>query len=199
MTHTDEKLLAEQAQTDPQAFAFLYDRYFERIYRYCYRQVGEEAAAADITATTFEKALRHIRRYRWQGVSFGAWLYRIARNEAVVHFRRRRFLAPWRWLEGNGRDSLSWQLDTNPLPEMVVQARERHDLLRHALNSLAERDREILMLRFFEALSSEEVAQVLGCSTDNVYVRLHRALSRLRQVMDQAENQAEVIPYVSES
>lgn len=199
MTHTDEKVLADQARTDPQAFAQLYDRYFERIYRYCYRRVGDEAAAADITATTFEKALRHIQRYRWKGVGFGAWLYRIARNETVAYFRRRRFLTPWRWLEGNGRDSISWELDASPLPETIVQSRERQDWLLQALYRLAERDREILLLRFFEELSSEEVAQVLACSTDNVYVRLHRALARLRKLLDQTEMNREVIHYVSES
>lgn len=85
------------------------------------------------------------------------------------------------------------------MPETIVQARERQDLLLQALYRLAERDREILLLRFFEELSSEEVAQVLGCSTDNVYVRLHRALGRLRRLLEQTEHQPEVMHYVSES
>ena len=64
MTHADEATLAQRAGQDPAAFAVFYDRYVERIYAYVARQVEETAVAQDITAATFEKALRHIRRYR---------------------------------------------------------------------------------------------------------------------------------------
>ncbi|KAA3659718.1 MAG: RNA polymerase subunit sigma-70, partial [Chloroflexi bacterium] len=87
MRNHDDEALVKQAQTDPNAFGALYDRYVDRIYAYAYRQVQEAALAQDVTAVTFEKALRHIRKYRWQGKSFCAWLYRIARNEAMSHHR----------------------------------------------------------------------------------------------------------------
>jgi RNA polymerase sigma-70 factor, ECF subfamily len=173
MLENEEEALVKRAQQDPQAFGVLYDRYADRIYTFVWRQTTDEALAKDVTATTFEKALRHVRRYRWQGNSFCAWLYRIARNEIVQHYRRQRFLAPLR----------SWLLsDANV--EKAVQNQERQDALQKALARLPAPDREVIVLRFFEELSSAEVAEILGCSTANVYVRLHRALGRLRREME---------------
>ena len=173
MTDVDEKALVEQAKRDPQAFGALYDRYVERIYAFAYRRTQDEAAAEDMTSVTFEKALRHIRSYRWQGVSFGAWLYRIARNEVVQHHRRRRFTLPL----------LQWHVSETNV-EASVQTSEQRDAVQAAFARLSEGDQEVLTLRFFEELSSAEVAEVLGCSVQNVYLRLHRALGRLRKHLE---------------
>ena len=182
MTDVDEKALVEQAQRDPQAFAALYDRYVERIYAFAYRRTQDEAAAEDMTSVTFEKALRHIRSYRWQGVSFGAWLYRIARNEVAQHHRRKRFTLPL----------LQWHVSETNV-EASVQTSEQRDAVQAAFARLSEGDQEVLTLRFFEELSSAEVAEVLGCSVQNVYLRLHRALGRLRKhleaVIDKVEGE----------
>ena len=170
----NEERLVEQARNEPQAFAVLYDHYVARIFKYVYRQVLDEAVAQDVTAVTFEKALRHIRRYEVQSSSFGAWLYRIAHNELMSHFRRQRFLAPLQWLgwsEGRGA-------------ETAVAQREQQSQLHTALAQLSAKDRDIIHLRYFEELSSEEVAQILDCSLQNVYLRLHRALARLRQQLE---------------
>ena len=179
MPETNDQILVERAQKEPQAFAALYDRYVGRIYAYAYRQTNDEALARDVTSATFEKALRHLRGYRWQGVSFCAWLYRIARNEIIQHHRRRRWLAP---LLGQRADI--GHVNGERMPETAVQASERRQELQAALARLSAQDREIVTLRFFEELSSEEVAEILDCSTDNVYVRLHRALKRLRQQLE---------------
>ncbi len=153
MSLSDEKELVEQAKSDPRAFARLYDRYLERIYGYVYRQTGSEMVAQDITAVTFEKALRHIRRHRWQGVSFGAWLYSIARNEIAQHYRQQKRLLDWQVPEphSNGR-----------LPETAVQQQEQQIELHLALSQLSDADRDILTLRYFEGLDNEEVGEVLS-------------------------------------
>lgn len=174
MPEFNEQRLVEQAQSEPQAFARLYDHYVARVFKYVYRQVGDEAVAQDVTAVTFEKALRHIRRYEVQGSSFAAWLYRIAHNELMSHYRRQKFLVPLQWLgwtEGRGA-------------ETAVAQSEQNSQLHQALTQLSAKDRDIIHLRYFEELSSEEVAEILGCSTQNVYVRLHRALGRLRQRLE---------------
>jgi RNA polymerase sigma-70 factor (ECF subfamily) len=178
MPDIDEQALVARAQSDPQAFAALYDRYLERIYAYAYRQTNNEALAQDITSATFEKALRHIRRFEWQGVRFGAWLYGIARNEIAQHYRRRRFLVPWL----GQRDTRGQAVERRP--ETAVQASQRQRQLQAALARLSAKDQEIVRLRFFEGLSSADVAQLLDCSRQTVYLRLHRALKRLRQQLD---------------
>jgi RNA polymerase sigma-70 factor (ECF subfamily) len=176
MPLTAELDLIQSAQRDPQAFAALYDAYLDRIYNYTLRLTRHPALAEDLTAATFEKALRHLRRFRWQGKSFCAWLYRIARNEAFQHQRKERWLAPL----GIGQRS------EQDVEAAAFQA-ERHGRLHAGLAQLAPNDREVLTLRFFEGLSSAETAEVLGCSVDNVYLRLHRALARLRQQLEVVE------------
>lgn len=167
-----EQFLVEQAKHDRQAFARLYDRYVDAIYAYVYQQTRDVQLAEDVTAETFEKALRHIGRFRWRGISFGAWLYRIAGNLLASHYRRQRFWAPWvQEVHSNAADG----------PEDCTEAGERATLLWAAYTSLSERDRRIIGLRILSDLPTAQVAEILGCSPQNVYLRLHRALSRLRE------------------
>lgn len=184
MPQVDEERLVARAKEDPQAFGALYDMYVGRIYAYIYRQSRDDAQTQDVVATTFEKALRNIQRYEWQGKSFCAWLYRIARNEFIQQHRKQRvwgvLLKNQPATEGRG-------------PETAVQHHERRSELQHALAQLNDRDREIITLRFYEELSSEEVAEILDCSVDNVYVRLHRALKRLRKQVEALDMRVEVI------
>jgi RNA polymerase sigma-70 factor (ECF subfamily) len=173
MSAADEPALVEQARRDPQAFAELYDRYVDRIYAYAFRWCGEAALAQDVTSATFEKALAHLRRTGWRGASYCAWLYRIARNELIQHHRRQRNLVPL----------AAAQAGEANIEAAFQNKQERHRLFT-ALGQLSAADQEVLALRFFEELSSAEVAEILGCSTANVYLRLHRALERLRKEMN---------------
>ncbi len=187
MTHADESVLVERARTDPDAFGTLYDRYMERIYSYAARQTGDVAAAQDITAATFEKALRHIRRFQWRNIGFAPWLYRIASNEIAQHYRNRRFTVAWG--ERDEAEPVGVMPGGNGArpPEARVLAMEQSGMLARALRGLSAADRDVLTLRFLEGLSTDDVAAVLGCSRDNVYVRLHRALARLRQQLERLE------------
>ncbi len=186
MSQVDEESLVARAKEDPQAFGTLYDMYVGRIYAYVYRQTRDEAQAKDVTATTFEKALRHIERFEWRGKSFCAWLYRIARNEVIQQQRKQKV---WNLFLRNP------QLPEERGPEAVMQSHERRNEIHEALARLNDRDREIITLRFFEELSSEDVAEILNCSTDNVYVRLHRALKRLRKQLEQLDMRVEVMDH----
>ena len=176
MLDNDQSLVL-QARQDLQAFGRLYDLYVDRLFRYAYRQMQDEALAQEVTAVTFEKALRHIRDYEPRGVSFLAWLYRIARNEAISLHRKRKWLAPWHIIGQTEKR----------VTETAVQRQQEFHQLHQALTRISAKDREIIQLRYFEELTSDEVAAVLDCSVDNVYVRLHRALKKLEgqlQTMD---------------
>jgi RNA polymerase sigma factor (sigma-70 family) len=169
----DERRLVQQAVVEPQTFGMLYDRYAERIYAYAQREMGSTAVAQDIVSATFEKAFKNLSRYEHQGYSFGAWLYGIARNEMLMHWRRQKWSVPWlgRFL---GPDSV----------EQVVQANQQQDELQQAMGRLSIQDQEVLRLSYYEDLSHSEIGQILNCSSRNVAVRLHRALKRLRQEME---------------
>lgn len=180
----DEARLVRLARSDPQAFAALYDRYVERIYAYAQRESGDVALAQDLVSATFEKALKNLPRYEWRGTSFGAWLYKIARNEMLMHRRKQKWTIP---LLGR------WVGPVNV--EQVVQDREERDQLGKALARLAARDQEVLRLRYYEELSHREIGEVLDCSAQTAAVRLHRALKRLQKEM--AREAREVVLDVS--
>lgn len=181
----DEEELIRHAKADPQAFGVLYDRYIDRIYAFAYHQMGDQQLAQDITAATFEKALRGLHQYTSRGFAFSAWLYRIAHNEIVQYYRRTRWFAPFldRQLD-RGHDEVSI--------EHLIEQHEQNATLLLALARLSFNDRTLLTLRFYENLSSEQVAQIIGCSLPNLYVRLHRAIRRLRVHFDRIENTPEI-------
>lgn len=173
----DESKLIENAKCDVAAFGALYDRHVDRIFGYAWRETGDEALAQDVTAATFEYALQHIGRYEQRGVPFSAWLYRIARSEIAGHYRKRKWLQPWRpQLE---------RISVDPQLEQKLQAQFALRRVHDGVAKLSQRDQEIIRLHFFEQLTHAEIGAVLQCSTRNVAVRLHRAIGRLqREVND---------------
>lgn len=171
-TGASEQDLIRAAQRNPADFGPLYDRYVQPVYGFIYRRVsGDTALTQDLTASTFEKALRGLPGYRWQGVSFGAWIFRIARNEIAQHHRRRRSELPLNEDSDAGIDlALAKDVD-----------------LARGFAQLSADDRELLLSRFFDELSTPMLAAVLGISPNALYVRLHRALERLRRALRDAE------------
>lgn len=198
MMLANEAELVRKAKLDATAFGELYDLYVNRIYSYAYRRTQDAALAQDITSATFENALRNLDRFQWRGVSIAAWLYRIARNEMVKQYRRQRWLAPLERKTDDGRthadDGPAAQVDSRPT-ETAIQSRQRDDTLHRALAKLSDKDRDLLTLRYMEDLSAAEVAEIIGCSRQNSYVRLHRALQRLRQELDRLEAGEEIRHY----
>jgi RNA polymerase sigma-70 factor (ECF subfamily) len=177
MNSDDDRSLAKAAHLEPQAFALLYDRYLDRIYAYALRQAGDVSLAQDVTSATFEKALRSLRQREWRGQSFLAWLYRIARNEAIAHHRQGRRIA-----------EMPPDLPAADNQEDGLLADQERQQLVCALSRLSPRDQEVLGLRFLEGLSSAEAAEVLGCSLPNLYLQAHRALRRLRKLIVELED-----------
>lgn len=174
MRACDERALLRRAQTSVAGFGELFDAYYDRVYAYAYRRVGSREIAEDISASVFEDALKNIRRVRWQGKPFIAWLYRIASRRIADYYRQYR--------HADSFDELTIVVRDN-----VGDAIEREDefaAVRRGLAKLNEREREIIRLAFFEELDGAAMAAMLGCSRNNVYVRLHRALEKLAKVVN---------------
>lgn len=160
---------------DREAFAELYDEYVERVYRYLLYRVRDSSEAEDLTSEVFTRAFANIHRYRWQGKSFLAWLYTIARNAVTDRMRRAR---PTVDLE----DAFG-VADGAPTAHEHVEARDRADALRRAMTKLTTDQQEVLMLRFMENYSSQEVARALGKNEGAVRALQFRALGRLRKLL----------------
>lgn len=178
MQKLTEKKLVERAKTDSAAFGILYDLYLSQIYGFTLKRVGNVAVAEDITSLTFEKALRKLKDFRWQNVSFGAWLYTIAANTITDHFRE------------NGRkqrvniDSVPEIRDKRQSVEVEVSQKLFFEKVQQVLPSLDDDDQTVLTLKLFAERSNEEIGRTVGLSKAHVAVRIYRALKKLRQELD---------------
>ena len=176
----NDALLVQRARSDSAEFTHIYDRYVGQIYAYTMREIGDATAAQDVVALTFEKALLQLPRLR-QPEQVRGWLYAIARNEIRRHFKRGKWTIPL-------LDRFFSPLNV----EQVVDQRVNFGRIETALHQLSRPDQEVLRLHFFEELTHTEIAAVLGCSTRNVAVKLHRALQRLRQQVQSVDKSAGV-------
>jgi RNA polymerase sigma-70 factor, ECF subfamily len=172
----DERRLVEAAQKDGARFGELYERYVDAIYSFSYHHTGSHQQAEEVTAETFERALKHLPRYRWRGVPYGALLYRIAAS--VVSRQRRR--APFLEL----RDA---QPAAEAGPEEAWLSADTGRTLRSALGRLPEDQRTVLLLRFEGGMRNAEIAHVLGRSEGAVKALTFRAITALRASLSREE------------
>ncbi len=170
--HLSERARLKRAQSSATGFGELFDAYYDRVYAYAYRRVGTRVAAEDIAASVFEDALRGIKRVRWQGKPVIAWLYRIAARRVADHYRKSR---------GDVVLDVEWRAADGDLDG--VEQLEEYAAVRAALERLNTSDREIIQLAFFDELSGAEIAAALDCTANAAYVRLHRALKRLEEIL----------------
>lgn len=166
----DEDALLAACRSNPAAFARVYRRYLNRVYRYLYWRVGEKETAEDLTSQVFLAALESLPRYRHQG-NFAAWLFAIARRKAADHFRFQRGQASLEALQ----DTLPGEGD--PLPRIIAD--EELERLGQAIASLGAAEQELLRLRFAAELSFDQIAALLKRRPAAVKMQLYRLLNRL--------------------
>jgi RNA polymerase sigma-70 factor (ECF subfamily) len=176
--HDPDALLVAHAQTNRSAFALLYRRYVDLVYRYCYRRLGTREAAEDVTALVFTKVLSALPSYRLDGPSFRSWLFAIAHNAVADDLRARRPSTPL--------DVARDQADPMPTPESAALAAEGSRRVRELLEHLPPEQARIVELRL-AGLSGGEIALVLDRSPNAVKVAQHRAYTRLRALVDSQE------------
>jgi len=171
----DEPALVRAAQTDAQAFGALYDRYVQRVYRYCYYRTNSAPDAEDLTAQIFLATLEALPRYRRDG-HFAAWLFSIARKK-VADFHRRTSHAPQ-------------SLHESTLPPIYidlaidVETSQRRERLLKRVQALKEDERELIHLRYVAELSFAEMAKTLQRNEDAVKKSLYRLMARLKQELE---------------
>ncbi len=155
-------------------FATLYDAYYHRVYNQVLYSIGDELQAQDLLQSIFLKVFRGLRYFRFES-SLSTWIYRIARNECQDFSRRKRPpLVPLELIRGRNEE-----MDSRALSEDQHAAQERFGIIHRAVMQLPVKLREVVVLRYLEDLSYEEIANVLACSSGTVASRLSRALEAL--------------------
>jgi RNA polymerase sigma-70 factor (ECF subfamily) len=181
-----ERLLASRAsQGDRAAYGQLYQSYVDKIYRYIYYKVGQRAEAEDLTSLTFMKAWDAIADYEWRNHPFGAWLFRIAHNLVVDYHRARRDMVSL----SDASPQLEQKASRDEIrPERMLSDLITTDRIRHAIGRLTEEQQQVLVLRFFEGLSTGEVAEMMGKRRGAIRGLQFRALSALRDLLHREQD-----------
>jgi RNA polymerase sigma-70 factor (ECF subfamily) len=170
----DRPSSAQPQALDAQAFARLYDRNVSKVYKYIYYKVGTAVQAEDLTAQAFMKAWEASDRYRWTQRPFSAWLFRIAHNLVVDHFRTRR--------DALSIEGLPFEIDAHS--ESLDALAQRHLTaaeLRKAIGRLTDSQQQVIVLKFLEGYSTEETARIMRKDAGAVRALQHRALTALQR------------------
>jgi len=171
----EENLVRRAQQRDEEAFTQLYEEYFDKIYRYITLRIGDQAEAEDMTQQVFVKVLHSISSFKWKGIPFSAWLFRIAHNQVVDYLRKRKRYATApldESLKGNEID-----------PQRAAEQNLDIEQLLLATQRLTEAQREVISLRFTSELSIAEVAKIMGKNEGAVKALQHSAIAALRKAL----------------
>jgi RNA polymerase sigma-70 factor, ECF subfamily len=177
---TDEvRKLVERAQKgDRAALEELYLIHFDRIYSYLHVSVGNKHDAEDLTTQTFLKMLESIGRFRWQSAPFSAWLFRIAHNLAMDHFRSRRRWQP----EAEVPEPVDSEEPSAELEAMQSIGRES---MRELIELLSPEQQQVLTLKFVFNFPNSDVAKILDKTEGAIKSLQHRALASLQKQISQ--------------
>ena len=171
---TDEIRIIQAAKQDPRVFGELYKLYVEQVFRYLYSKIGNLHDAENITSQTFLAAFESFDKFRQDG-HFASWLFGIARNKAMDHFRLRD-----RSTHMDGFSEIP--TEDNTLARMIKT--EQEEALSTLIQALSEEDRELLRLRFLADMSFPEIARFLHRNEEAVKKTTYRLLARLHSQLE---------------
>ena len=174
----EESLVRRAQQRDEEAFAKLYEEYFDKIYRYVTLRIGDRMEAEDVTQQVFIKVLHSISSFKWKGIPFSAWLFRIARNQVIDYVRKKKRYATVPLDERLAGSDIG--------PQLAAERKLDIEGVLAATQQLTDAQREVISLRFTSELSIAEVAKIMGKSEGAVKALQHSAIAALRRVLSVA-------------
>jgi RNA polymerase sigma-70 factor (ECF subfamily) len=170
----------QAAQSNPALFEVLYDRYYDRIFSFIFQRLDDKELAFDITSQVFLKAMQHLPAYRFKGVPFSSWLFRIAKSEVYQAFREQ-------------KAERTVNIEKVSLKRMAEEMIEDfyepyYDILKDCVSELPEDDLQIVEMRFFEKRSFKEIGEILDITENHAKVKLYRILDKLKKILLKKKN-----------
>ncbi len=175
----EDELVRLACNGDSEAFGQLYERLFDRVYRYIYFRVTDDLTAEDLTSNVFLKAWEHLPRFSAGDSPFIAWLYTIAHNTVIDHYRTKKQTAPL--------DEISALAAPDPLPDEQYNRRFDAESLRRSLQQLTELQREVVTMKLINGMTTDEIAARLRKSPGAVRALQMRALQSLAHIFEREQ------------
>jgi RNA polymerase sigma-70 factor (ECF subfamily) len=172
-----EQLVARAQEGDREALEELYLMHFDRIYSYLHMTVGNRHDAEDLTTQTFVRMLESIKKFQWRAAPFSAWLFRIAHNLAIDHFRA---TARWQPEEEVPEPEGSHDRSAEERALQEIGSQSMFDLI----ETLSSEQRQVLVLKFVFDFSNADAATVLGKTEGAIKSLQHRALASLQKQVE---------------
>ena len=176
MEPEEETRLIEQAKTDPQAFAKLYDEFAPAVFAFVMRRVSNREAAEDITSAVFEKALKSIRGLR-AGSAFKGWIFKIAGNAVIDYYRSRGRRQTYSLDEAES-------VENGNSRKAVEQVDDRVAVMT-LLDKLPGGQREVLVMHYLDGLTVEEMAEATDSTPNACYMKVYRATKAFAGLLEQ--------------
>ncbi|MBE3570796.1 MAG: RNA polymerase sigma factor SigW [Bacillales bacterium] len=177
-----KKKISQVLKGDQNAYGEIVEFYKDKVYQLCYRMLGNRHEAEDAAQEAFLRAYLNIRRYD-ENRKFSTWLYRITTNLCIDRIRKKKpdyHLDAA--LEGSENVTLYSQIaSSSHLPEQEVEQMELQESIQQAILKLPEKYRAVIILKYVEELSIEEIAGILNMPVGTVKTRLHRGREALRK------------------
>lgn len=179
MLRNEAELAQRASRRDQAAFAELYNAYVDKIYKYIYYKVGSAQDAEDLCEQVFLKAWEAIGRYTWCGYPFSSWLYKLAHNLVVDHYRTRRETLPLNDVIATSDEPV----DPESMLRQTLDACE----LRDAIVQLTSEQRQVIALKFVEGYDNAEIAQMMNKKEGAIRALQYRALRSLQGILEAEE------------
>ena len=170
---SSENDIVEAAKKDPKQFEALYKKYYEQIFRYIHQRMDDKEMAFDITSQVFLKAMINLPKYKYKGVPFSSWLYRIAMSEVYQSFKDK-------------KSTRTVNVDTSNVEDIIDEVEqdntaEMSEALIEVIGDLPEIELQIIEMRYFEKRSYREIGDILGMTENNAKVKAYRIIEKLKK------------------
>jgi len=167
-----EQIIKECQKGNLDEFTELYEQYFKKIYRFIYYKTHHQQTAEDLTSQVFIKTLENIGRFNPRQGLFSSWLYRIARNKVIDYYRTKK----------KEFDITSfWDLKSGEKIDVDLENKEKLEQVRQYLDKLKPEQKEIIVMRIWNSLSYQEIAEILNKNEANCKMIFSRTMRKLRE------------------
>jgi len=176
MIDGEQKIIERAVRGESSAFGELYDHYHPKIYRFVLFKVSQREEAEDLTHEIFISAWQSMRTYRDFGFPFSSWLYQIARNRIIDHYRTKKPQTPLEEMDPE-------YFVAPAMAPVMLEGKMEMERVRKALSRLKTEYQDVVIMRFIEELSLKETAAALGKTEGAVKLMQHRAMKALQGLM----------------
>lgn len=165
-----DKVIGDCQKGNVENFGFIFDNFYKKIYQFVYYRTLHKETAEDLTSMIFVKILEHISKFNKEKAQFSTWIFQIARNTVIDHYRSKK--------EAVNIEDV-WDLQSHVNLEQELDVKEKLEKVKSYLQILPTKQREVVIMRVWDGLSHKEIAEILEISEANSKMIFSRVLAEL--------------------